>query len=81
MSVFEEHDEEETLLRLELVEAVAQLPPKLRIVTALLSAGYSQQECASILGLTRGAVGLIYKRARTSIENILANGLGFDARP
>jgi DNA-directed RNA polymerase specialized sigma24 family protein len=75
MIAFDINDEEETLLRMQLVAAVDKLPPKLKIVVALLSAGYTQQESANILGLTRGAIGLIFKRAKLRINAAISGGL------
>lgn len=42
--------------------ALDMLPEKERAVIALRLAGYTQKECGSIVGLTRAAIGTIYKR-------------------
>lgn len=64
-------EEDDILLKIQLEDAIKDMPIKLRAVVALLSAGYTQQESARILGITRGAVGMIYKRARLAIEEKL----------
>lgn len=56
-------EEEEISNRLELVELISKLPVKQRVVVALRAAGYTQEECGKILGVTRAAIGFSYKRA------------------
>ena len=64
-------DEDKIISRLLLLEAVQRLQPKYAAVIALRSAGYSQQECGVILGVTRAAIGFIQKRAIKEIRKIL----------
>lgn len=64
-------DNNDTDLELDLFDAVHRLTPKQRVVVAMLSAGYTQKEVARVIGNTRAAVGIIYKRARILIETYL----------
>lgn len=75
MTDFSHLEEEQIVDELLLDQAVQKLPPKQRMVVALRSAGYTQQECGVILGLTRAAIGFIHKQALAQIRQALAEGL------
>ena len=53
-----------------LLEALRKLPEKERAIVALRVAGYTQKECGQIVGLTRAAIGGIYKRGLTALLKI-----------
>jgi DNA-directed RNA polymerase specialized sigma24 family protein len=56
-------EEGQIFTEMALYDAVKQLSTKQRMVVALITAGYTREECSTILGITRQAVGFIYKRA------------------
>ena len=56
-------DADSLLVSLVLRDAVDRLPDNLRAVVALRFAGYTQQECAGVLGMTRANIGAMHKRA------------------
>lgn len=76
MTVMGHSEEEQLISEMLLAEAVQKLPPKQRMVVALRAAGYTQQECGVILGLTRAAIGFIHKQALTQIRKLLLEGQG-----
>jgi len=53
--------------------ASQRLPNKERAVLALRMAGYTQRECGAVIGMTRSAVGIIYKRS-LALLRILIGG-------
>lgn len=57
-----------------LKDAIANLPVKERVVTALRSAGYTQRECGEIMGITRSAIGFAEKRALHKLRKTLEGG-------
>lgn len=68
-----DNDSEEQLFeKMTLQDAVRQLTQVRRIIVALRSAGYTQQDCGVILGLTGVAVGLIHRRAIEQIRQFMA---------
>jgi len=57
--------------RLAIEETVDKLPVKEKVVLTLRLAGYTQRECGFIIGMTRSAVGIIYKRAVTLLRGLM----------
>jgi hypothetical protein len=57
---------------LALEEIISKMSPRKQIVVALMSAGYTQEECGTIIGLTRAAIGYTYntilREMRTSLN-------------
>jgi RNA polymerase sigma factor (sigma-70 family) len=76
MAIVGHSEEEQMMSEMLLDEAVQKLPPKQRVVVALRAAGYTQQECGVILGLTRAAIGFIHKQALAKIRQSLLEGQG-----
>ena len=54
--------EDDLFTNMVLREAIQELDPVRKAVISLRAAGYTQQECGTILGLTGVAVGLIYRK-------------------
>ena len=50
---------------------VKRLPPNERVVVALRAAGFTQEECGKLIGLTRPAVGAIHSRAMDALKERL----------
>jgi RNA polymerase sigma factor (sigma-70 family) len=71
-------EEEDSIIeKMLLTEAISKLPPKQRAVVALISAGYTQNECGRIFGMTRAAIGFIHKKALSHLRRLieeLSNG-------
>lgn len=63
-----EEQEEAMFERVFLENAVHDLPDKLKVVVAMNAAGYTQKECASVIGLTKAAVGSIFKKSLVRIR-------------
>ena len=63
--------EEEIFEEIELEAKVKALPPKQRVVVAMISAGFTQADCASIIGLTRAAVGVIWHRTLQELRGTM----------
>lgn len=57
------------------LDAFKQLRERQRVVVALRVAGYSQKESGAIVGLTRGAIGYIYKQSLSDLRKILLKGV------
>ena len=58
-----------------LIAAVHKLPAKQQVIVALRTAGYTQQECGEIVGMTRAAIGFIYKRALKRLRQFMLEAL------
>jgi len=52
-------------------EIISKLPVKEKVVIALRLAGYTQRECGVMIGMTRSAVGIIYKRAINLLRGLI----------
>jgi RNA polymerase sigma factor (sigma-70 family) len=80
MSSITSEEEDRIIDHMLLISAVHRLPPKQQVIVALRSAGYTQQECGDIVGMTRAAIGFIYKRAvrrlRQYMLEAMAEGSG-----
>ena len=70
--------EEDMFEEIELEEHIRALPPKQRVVVGMISAGFTQADCASIIGLTRAAVGVIWHR---TLEELRGNLYGSTQMP
>lgn len=65
---------EDTLLdKIVVRQIVDSLPDRLRAVLALRLEGYTQNECAVILGVTRAAVNAMQKRAHQEVRKGIIN--------
>lgn len=62
------NEEDSIFDSLMLMDVIQDLTVKQRVVVALRSAGYSQLEAGKILGMTRAAIGIIFKRAIQAIR-------------
>jgi len=52
-------------------ETLGKLPVKERVVISLKTAGFTRGEIGTIIGMTRSAVGIIYKRATNLLRGLL----------
>lgn len=66
-----DQQEEDLFLDMALKEEVSNLPTKQRIAIAMIAAGYTQEECGKVLGVTRAAVGFIRKNAVATLRRTL----------
>jgi len=69
--VLDHTDEDKLFERIEINEAVMAMPPKQRVVLAMVSAGHTQLDCAKVVGLTRAAIGAIYHKAIEEIREAM----------
>lgn len=66
------HGLEENIFEgIELEEEVQALPDKQKVVVAMIASGFTQADCASIIGLTRAAVGVIWHRTLEELRGKL----------
>lgn len=63
-----DEQEERMIERVFLENAVRDLPDKLKVVVAMNVAGYTQKECATVIGLTKAAVGSIFKKSLVRVR-------------
>ena len=68
-------DDEMILLGIDIKRSFDKLTAKHRAIVALRMAGYTQRECGEIVGLTRAAVGISYKKAKTIIREGISDGV------
>jgi transcriptional regulator len=64
-------DEDSIFEHIALNDAVAVMPPKQKVVLAMISAGHTQLDCARVIGLTRAAIGAIYHKAIEEIREAM----------
>ncbi|NDC87360.1 MAG: sigma-70 family RNA polymerase sigma factor, partial [Bacteroidetes bacterium] len=60
-------------IRLDVQQAVAQLPERAREILELKEIGYKYQEIAHMLGLTESAIKMQVKRAYERLQEILSS--------
>lgn len=66
-----EEEENSIIDTMMLSESMQKLSKKYRLVLALYLSGYNQRECGVILGITRAAVGFIYKKATAALSKLV----------
>ena len=71
ISILPDSIEDGALFNIILQDLIDQLPAKNRAVLGLLTASYTQQEAANLLGISRTSVGNIFRRT----ISILRDGL------
>lgn len=66
-----DQQEEDLFLAMALQDEVDRLTEKQRVAVAMIAAGYTQEECGKVLGVTRAAIGFIRKNAIATLRRTL----------
>lgn len=72
--VFDKREQEDSINTDVLIRtAIQRINPKYQAVLAMRSAGFTQAECGLILGVTRAAIGFIYKRGIQELREVMVS--------
>jgi DNA-directed RNA polymerase specialized sigma subunit len=67
----DDYNEDETLLLILIKDYINELPPRRKAIISLIASGYTQEETANILGISRTSVGDIYRDTIRTMQNRL----------